>query len=140
MNNKLIRTMLIILVVIALTGAGTVYFLLKSHNSAAKGPTIDQILKNSVDVTDVTTNLASANYAKMSFKIETDSTGAAAELTKRDFQVRNIIIEELSNLKESDLQGQAGKIKLQNTLKARINQIMQDGNVVQVYITDSLLQ
>lgn len=140
MNNKLIRTMLIILVVIALAGAGAVYFLLKSHNSTDKGPTIDQILKNSVDVTDVTTNLASANYAKMSFKIETDSTGAASELTKRDFQVRNIIIEELSNLKESDLQGQAGKIKLQNTLKARINQIMQDGNVVQVYITDSLLQ
>ncbi|MDP4107901.1 MAG: flagellar basal body-associated FliL family protein, partial [Bacillota bacterium] len=77
---------------------------------------------------------------KMSFKIQTDSKDAKNELTKRDFQIKNIMIEELSDTKEEDLQGKAGKVKLEETLKERINKIMQDGKVVQVYITASLLQ
>lgn len=132
--------MLIILVVIALAGGAAVYYLLSQNSSASKAPTIDEILKNSVDVTDLTTNLAGGNYIKMSFKIETDSKAGASELTKRDFQVRNIMIEVLSDTKASNLDGSAGKVNLQETLKNKINDVMQDGKVVQVYITDSLLQ
>ncbi|HJV30715.1 MAG TPA: flagellar basal body-associated FliL family protein, partial [Bacillales bacterium] len=62
------------------------------------------------------------------------------ELTKRDFQVKNIIIEELSEKKAQDLQGKAGKLQLENTLKMKTNELMQDGKVVKVYITESLLQ
>lgn len=140
MNKKLVRIMLIIMVVILLCGAGAVYYLQQKKASVGKGISVDDVLKNSVDITDLTTNLASNNYAKMSFKIETDGKAAKDELTKRNFQVRNIMIEELSDTKEKDLNGKAGEIKLEETLKNRINQIMQDGKVVQVYITDSLLQ
>jgi flagellar FliL protein len=139
MNKKTVRIMFIILVVLLLAGAGYYYYL-QQNKANANGPTIDEILNNSVDITDLTTNLATNNYVKMSFKIETDSTNAKNELTKREFQVRNIMIEELSDTKAEDLQGKAGKIKLQEDLKQKINQIMQDGKVVQVYITDSLLQ
>ena len=101
---------------------------------------VPTLIKTSVDISDLTTNLATSNYIKMTFKIQTDSKAAKEELTKREFQVRNIMIEELSDTKEEDLQGKTGKIKLEGTLKKKINQIMQDGKVVQVYITDSLLQ
>jgi flagellar FliL protein len=132
--------MLIIIIIIVLAGAGAVYYFLQKNNNAGKGPSIDEVIKTSVDITDLTTNLASNNYVKMTFKIQTDSTSAKDELTKREFQVRNIMIEELSDTKAEDLQGKAGKIKLEERLKQKINQIMQNGTVVQVYITDSLLQ
>jgi flagellar FliL protein len=140
MNNKRGRILLILIVVLLLAGGGGYYYLQQNKADASKGPSIDEVIKNSVDITDLTTNLATNNYVKMSFKIETDSKAAKDELTKRDFQVKNIMIEELSNMKADDIQGKAGKIKLEQILKNRINQIMQDGIVVQVYITDSLLQ
>ncbi len=140
MNKKLVQTMTLILLVIALIGTGAAVYITKYSGQNSKGPTIDDILKYSVDVSEITTNLASDNYAKMAFKIQTDSKKAKDELTKRDFQVRNIIIEELSEKKAKDLQGKAGKLQLENALKTKINQVMQDGKVVQVYITESLLQ
>lgn len=140
MNNKLVRTMLISLLVIALIGAGAAVYIFKFSGKSGKAPTIDDVLKVSVDVPEITTNLASDNYAKMAFKIEMDSKKAKDELTKRDFQVKNIIIEELSEKKAQDLQGKKGKLQLENDLKSKINQVMQDGKVVQVYITESLLQ
>lgn len=140
MNNKALKTMVVILVAIALIGAGAVYYILQKNGNGTKGPTIDDILNTSVDISEITTNLASDNYVKMSFKIQTDSKKAKDELTKRDFQVKNIIIEELSDTKATDLQGKAGKVKLENTLQEKINGVMQDGQVVKVYITESLLQ
>jgi flagellar protein FliL len=140
MNNKLVRILLILIVVILLAGGGGYYYLQQNKADASKGPSIDEVIKNSVDITDLTTNLATSNYVKMSFKIETDGKAAKDELTKRDFQVKNIVIEELSDTKAEALSSKAGKIKLEQILKDKINQIMQDGKVVQVYITDSLLQ
>jgi flagellar protein FliL len=138
-KNKLLRTMLIIIVGIALAGGIAVYFVLQNGKDT-KNPTIDDILKTSVDIPEITTNLAGDAYIKISFKIQTDSKNAKNELTKRDFQVNNIIIEELSEKKAQDLQGKAGKLQLENTLKSKINELMQDGKVVKVYITESLLQ
>ncbi len=141
MSNKTLKTMLIILVVVILAGSGTVYYLLQQQkNSSNKGPTIDEIIKDSVDVTEFTTNLAGGNFVKMSFKIQTDSKDAAAELTKREFQVRNIMIEELSNTTAKDLEGKVGKVKLENVLRDKINEIMQNGKIEKVYITESLIQ
>lgn len=140
MNKMRVRTLLIIIVIILLAGAGAYYYLQQNKAAGSSGPSIDEVINNSVDITDLTTNLATNNYVKMSFKIQTDSKNAKNELTKRDFQIKNIMIEELSDTKDEDLQGKAGKVKLEETLKERINQIMQDGKVVQVYITASLLQ
>lgn len=131
--------MIIILITITLAGGVAIYFIMNNGKNT-KGPTIDQIIKTSVDVPDITTNLQGDNYIKISFKIQTNSTDAQKELTKRDFQVKNIIIETLSDMKEQDLQGKKGMVNLEQTLKTKINQVMQDGKVVQVYITDSLLQ
>jgi flagellar protein FliL len=138
-KNKLLNTMLIILIVIAIAG-GTAIYLVLQKGKDPKEPTIDDILKTSVDVPEITTNLAGDDYIKISFKIQTDSKDAKEELTKRDFQVKNIIIEELSEKKAQDLKGKTGKSTLENTMKLKINELMQDGKVEKVYITESLLQ
>ncbi|WP_026585527.1 flagellar basal body-associated protein FliL [Bacillus sp. J33] len=140
-NNKLFMIMLIMLVVIALVGAIALVVVMKfSDDKGAKEPTIDEVLEASVDIPQVTANLASDDYIRISFKIQTDSKKAKEELEKRDFQVKNLIIQELSEMKAEDVQGKEGQIKLQEDLKNKINGLMQEGKIVQVYITESLLQ
>lgn len=141
MKNKLMMTMLIILIIIALVGAVVIVMLLNANKEASRSePTIDEVLEASVDIKEITTNLASNDFIRISFKIQTDSKKAKEELEKRDFQINNIIILELSGLKAEEIQGKEGQLKLEETLKTKINEILQEGEVQKVYITQFLLQ
>lgn len=140
-NNKLLKIMFILLVAITLAGAVAVVAVLKfTGEKEQKEPTIDEVLEMSVDIKDIVTNLASDGFIRISFKIQTDSKKAKEELEKRDFQVRNIIIQELSEKKAEELRGKEGKLKLEKDVQEKINSLMQEGKVVKVYITESLLQ
>lgn len=133
--------MFILLVIIALVGAVAIIMLLNDNNqSKGSEPTIDEVLEASVDIKEITTNLASNDFIRISFKIQTDSKEAKEELGKRDFQVNNIIILELSGLEVEEIQGKEGQLKLEETLKTKINEILQKGKVQKVYITQFLLQ
>mgnify|MGYP003552284736 FL=1 len=142
-NNKLLMIILIILVTITLLG-GIAFVVYTQFNKGTEAvyaePTIDEILLASVDIPEITTNLADKRYVKIQFKIQTNSDVAGQELAKRDFQVKNLIIQELSEITQEDLKGKQGKQNLQETLKSQINELMQDGEVKQVYITSYAVQ
>ncbi|EHL76892.1 flagellar basal body-associated protein FliL [Bacillus smithii] len=140
-RNKMLTIMLIILTVITLAGAVALVIMLKSNSGhQGKEPDIDQVLECSVDVPEITTNLASNDFIRISFKIQTDSKKAKQELEKRDFQTKDIIIELLSGMRAEDLKGAAGKEKLAEMLKSRLNEVMQEGKIVKVYITSYIIQ
>jgi len=133
--------MLVILVSITLISVVALVIVLKfTGNHEKKAPTADEIVASSVDVPEITTNLADGSFIKISFKIQMDSEDAKAEAEKRDFQIKDIIIEQLSLMKPADFNGEQGKTNLKNRLKEKINQIMQDGKVEHVYITSFILQ
>jgi flagellar protein FliL len=140
-SNKLLMIILIILVTITLVG-GIFYIVYSQSNAETEisDPTIDEILVASVDVPEITTNLSDKRYVKIQFKIQTNSEEAAQELAKRDFQVKNLIIQELSEMTQEDLKGKQGKLSLQQTLKTQINELMQEGEIQQVYITSYIIQ
>ncbi|WP_019242301.1 MULTISPECIES: flagellar basal body-associated protein FliL [Bacillus] len=143
-KNKLLSIMLIMLVSITLVGVIALVIVLKSDGSFAfsnsNDNSIDHIIKASVEVPEITTNLADDGFIKIAFMIQTDSNSAKKELEKRNFQVNNIIISELSELKAEQIQGKQGQEKLQGKLKSRFNSIMQDGKIEKVYITSSIIQ
>jgi len=140
-NNKLLTIMLIILVTITLIGVIVVVLLTQLNKEpASTEPTIDEIVLASVDVSDITTNLADKRVVRLQLKIQTASEDAASELSKRDFQTKNIVIQELSEMTQEDLEGKQGKIAFQNALKAQLNELMQEGEVQQVYITSYIIQ
>ncbi len=142
MKNKLLTIMLIMLVAIALIGVLAVVVINNMNNSVGttQEPTADEIVKASVEIPEITTNLAGSEYIKISFTIQTDSEKAKEELAKRNFQAENIIITQLSEMKGKELTGKAGKEKLQEAIKNDLNKIMQEGKVEQVYITSLVLQ
>lgn len=139
-NNKLLTIMLIILVSITLIGVIALVTVNQLNKGSAKEPTIDEILEASVDVPELTTNLAGTNFVKISLKIQTDSKKAGKEIGKRDFQVKSIVIEEMSEMTKDALEGKKGKKMLEKTLKTRFNGLMQDGKVQEVYITSYIIQ
>jgi len=132
---------IIVLVAIILIG-GIAVFLFTQFNKPAGTlePTIDEIVEASVEIPEITTNLADNKIVRLSLKIQTTNKDAAAELTKRDFQVKNIVIQELSEMEQKDLEGKQGKQVFQKSLKTRLNELMQEGEVQEIYITSFITQ
>lgn len=143
MKNKMLTVTLIVLVAITLI---SVIFLAlywqfnKDDDSQGNAPSIDQVIESSVDIPEIMTNLSGKQFIKVSLKIETDSKKAAEELQKREFQVKNIIIQELSEISAQDLEGKAGKQSFQETIKSLINPLMQEGEIKQVYFVSYIIQ
>lgn len=141
-KTNVLKVMVILLAVILLAGTVAVIILFKTMDKGGGSGerTIDEVLESSVDVPEMTTNLASDEFIRISFKIETDSPDAKLEMEKRDFQAKDVIIQKLSEMTSDDLQGEAGKQRLSETLKNELNSIMQTGEVVNVYITSYIIQ
>lgn len=138
-NNKVLIIITIILLVAA---AGLlVYDKLDfgKKEEASGEQSIDDVLKATVDIGEIATNLLDNRYVKISFMIETNGKDSKEELEKRKFQVQNIIITELSDMKAPDLEGKEGKQEFEETVKVKINEIMQEGQVVKVYITSYII-
>ena len=135
-NNKLVTILLVVIVLITLIGAALFVFVTKFNQpQVAAEPPIDKLVEVSVDVPEVMTNLADKRVVKVALKIQTTSKAAANELTKRNFQINNIIIEELSEMTLEDLNGKQGKQMFKKAVKTKLNELMQEGEVVELYFT-----
>lgn len=134
--------MLIILISLTLLGVIALILvnILNSTDSRGKELTIEEIVKLSFDTPEITTNLLSNDFARVKFRIQVDNKKALKEIQKRDFQIDNIIIRELAGMKSSDLQSAEGIEQLETRLKMRINELMQEGIVVQVYTRARVIQ
>ncbi|PGT86674.1 MULTISPECIES: flagellar basal body-associated protein FliL [Bacillaceae] len=142
MNKKLLTIMLVIISSITLIGVTALVVVTKflGDEDEHKAPPIKEVVEASVDIPEITTNLSSGNIVRLSFKIETDSKKAKEELTQREFQVRDIIISELANMNADQLDGTEGMNKLKDTIKVKVNELMQEGKVNKVYTTSYILQ
>ncbi|WP_041846600.1 flagellar basal body-associated protein FliL [Caldibacillus thermoamylovorans] len=139
--NKTVRLLLIFMsVVIIALSVGLYYFFIKGTEAAGGKPTADEIVENSVEIPEITTNLLNGDYIRISFTIQTDGKKAKEELEKRNFQVENVIIKKLSGLEAKDLEGTEGKVKLENDLKESLSESMEEGKIIQVYITSTIIQ
>lgn len=134
--------MLVILITLTLIGVVVIVLVnyLTKEEDPNREPTIDEIVALSFDTPEMTVNLASGHFAKVQFRIQVDNKDAFEEVQKRDFQIENIIIREMANLKASDLAGSEGIENLENQLKFKINELMQKGMVVQVYTRRMIIQ
>ncbi|MDM5207295.1 flagellar basal body-associated protein FliL [Cytobacillus kochii] len=137
MNKKwLIVGILSLLLVIS----GSLFYFTDVFAKDANESSIDDILERTVSIDQITTNLASDDYIRISFTIQVESKKAKEELEKRDFQVKNLMIQELSEMQADDLRGKDGQLLLQKNLTEKINDLMESGKIEKIYITESILQ
>ncbi len=132
---------MIILVAIALVGIIAAILLWQIDKSQKDvEPTIDDIIASSVEIPEITTNLANNQFIRLSLTIQTDNPKAAEELSKREFQVKNIVIQELSEITEQDFQGKAGKQMFEESIRSLVDPLMQTGDIERVYIVSYIIQ
>lgn len=141
MRNKLMAAAAILMAVIILLGAGAVFYYIKYiNNESQEELSIEQVIKHSVEVPEITTNLNDDTLIQISFMIETDGKKAREELEKREFQIKDIVINELSEIDADQLKGKKAKQDLEDKLTEQIDGLMQEGRIVQIYTTSSILQ
>lgn len=111
-----------------------------SDKTETKELSIDEILKASVDIPEIMTNLSGQQFIRITLKIQTTDKKAAEELKKREFQVQNMVIQELSEMTSKDLEGKIGKQAFEDAIKAQLNPLMQKGEIEKVYIVSYIIQ
>lgn len=145
-NKKVMGMLLIFLVTVGVIGAGAFYFVENTSSTAeadeaeAEVLSAEEMAENSWELEELTTNLADDHFIKASFKIQLDSTKGKEELEKRDYQVKNAIIMDLSSRSAESLQTTEGLKEMEQALQETINKEMTKGKVVKVYITQRLIQ
>ncbi len=141
MKNKLGTIILVFLTAISLLGIIAVIVLMNyTGDSEDKEPSIDEVVEYSVEIPEITTNLTDNTLIRVTYMMETDGKKAKEELEKRIFQVNDIVIKELSEKKSEQLNDKKGKLEFENKLKEQVNGLMQEGKVIQIYTTSSILQ
>lgn len=143
MKNKIVIIAVILVLSIAIIGAG-VFFMMKLMGGkelvVVTEPPIEELVPQTVDVPEIMTNLKSDNYLKISFKLQTDSEEAATELTQRLFQFNDIVIKEALQYSADDLATKEQLLQFEESLLTQINGYMQQGKVTKIYITSKILQ
>jgi len=136
LSTFLISFSLIILAVAIILG---VYFFVgKDDTVANEEQSIDDMNEFSYETDEITTDLKDGKFVRIKFQIIADSRKAAKELEKRDFQIENILIKEISLMNEEDFT--SGLTEVEEKLQENINEVMIDGEITDVYTIKKILQ
>ncbi|MDF2723226.1 MAG: flagellar basal body-associated protein FliL [Paenibacillus sp.] len=106
------------------------------ENVKPKKMSAQEIKDYTIEVKDITTNLAGKNYVKVSFAFLLENSKAKEEFELLTTRVRSIIIQTLADLTADQASGSKGQDLINTTLINKINPILSKGKLVRVDITD----
>ncbi|SFM32124.1 flagellar FliL protein [Gracilibacillus orientalis] len=138
MNPKLIKILVVVLLIITIAGAVTLYFLLNKSSNEGEGMSIDDMVKYSHTTEEIRTDLNDGNFVLIQFQLITNSKAALEELQKREFQVKNEFIKLSVDLTTKDFQ--ENLTELESDIKTAMNKHMTEGQIVDVLIISKVIQ
>jgi len=141
--KKLIMTLSIVIVALLVSITATFFLAVQSDGETAAEetePGIDEVIDRSWDTDELTTNLAGDRYVRASFQIQADATETREELEKRDFQIKNAIIHRMSEMDADELGSSEGIQTLEADLQEDINDLLDTGEVENVYTTSRIIR
>lgn len=137
------KMLIIIVIVVAALGGGALYYL-KSTTAEAEGEkkvSAEELAEMSIDTDIITTNLASGeNYAVVQFNILLDSKKAKEATEKRTAEVRAAVISTVAGFTKDELVGKEGIATLEQQLTSKLSEIIAEGKVERVLVTEFKLQ
>lgn len=136
--SRLVKIFITSLSIIFLGGIAVLAVLLYGEEEAATGETIEDMVEHSYETPEITTDLSDGSYVRIQFQVITDDKTAMEEISKRDFQLKNILIKELAVMNEENFR--TGLSDLEAAVKSKLNELMTDGKVTDVYTISKLLQ
>lgn len=81
-----------------------------------------------------------SRYLKMELNLELSEEKLAAEIDQKKPLIRDIVIRTLSSKTFEDISTSKGKERLKDELVRRINEVLRDGYIKNVYFTDFIVQ
>lgn len=137
--NRLAKTLITSLSILVVLGI-VAFFVIFNFGSGDKSEalSIDEMNQNAYETPEITTDLSDGHFVRIQFQIITDDKKGRSELEKREFQIRNIIIKEIAMMQEENFQ--SGLTKMEQTLQEKLNEVMEDGEVIEVYTISKILQ
>ncbi|GEL75870.1 flagellar basal body-associated FliL family protein [Tenuibacillus multivorans] len=139
--SRPVKIMMTSLITLTLVGVVAIIALLylDSSNVEAAEPSIDEKVENSFETEEITTDLSDGTFVKIRFRIITDEEDAMEYLQKGEsFQLKNAIIKTLTVKETNDFR--SGLENVEESLKLKLNQILEDGLVTDVVIVEKVLQ
>lgn len=110
------------------------------ENVKPKKMTAQQMKDATVEIKDITTNLAGKSYVRVNFAFLLEDTKAKEEFELLSTRVRATIIQTLADLTAEQASGSKGQDLISTTLINKINPILSKGKLVRVDITDINIQ
>lgn len=140
MSSGLVKTMVTSLVIIVLGGIIALVVVLNVSGNDKNGDvqSIDEIVENSYQTSEITTDLKDGSFVRIQFQIVTDGKKAKEEVEKREFQLKNILIKQLSQMNTKDFKSGLGN--LEDVVQLKLNEVMTDGKITDVYTISKILQ
>ncbi|MBP2077665.1 flagellar basal body-associated protein FliL [Oceanobacillus polygoni] len=138
--SKLVKTMITSLVVLLVIAIASLVVVLNVVGESEQGDaqSIDDIVNYSYESPEITTDLEDGVFVRIQFQIVTDGKSTLKEVEKRDFQLKNIIIKELATKTEEDFK--SGLSDIEQVIKSRLNELMEEGQITEVYTINKILQ
>lgn len=127
-----------VIIVLATGILGVFFFMSKEDSSANTEQSIDDMNEFSYETPEITTDLIDGRFVRIQFLIITDGKKAKKEIEKRDFQIENILIKEISQMDEVDFT--TGLNDVESFLQENLNEVMTDGEIIDVYTIKKILQ
>ncbi|CDQ40107.1 flagellar basal body-associated protein FliL [Virgibacillus salexigens] len=138
--SRLVKTMMISVAILAIGGiaAFMIFWNMDPNNHKGSAASIKKIEDYAYETPEITTDLNDDSFVRIQFQVITDSKEAKEELGNRDFQLKNILIKELTTMEEEDFK--TGLTNLEEKVKTKINEVMTSGKVTDVYTINKILQ
>ena len=93
---------------------------------------------------DFTTNMAThdraGKFVRVEVRLKMSDTDLVDELKDKNVVLRDAVIEAMSLKRFSQVSTQKGKMALKDDIKIRLNEILADGDIEEVYFTKFIIQ
>ncbi|MBX6394175.1 MAG: flagellar basal body-associated FliL family protein [Alicyclobacillaceae bacterium] len=126
--------------VLAIALAAATWYIFGARATSSGPPSAAELAKARYDLPQMTTNLAGGSVIQLTVSLQGDSAKTREELELRKVQVQDAVNDILHNWKREDLEKPQGQEKLKADILKRVNEILRDGRVVQVYLPSIIVQ
>ena len=138
MASKVFKNIIIGLVLVSIIGMAAIIYILMNQDDPNRELTIDEQIEYSYMTESINIDLADNRYAQLQFNIITNNKDAKAEVEKRMFQFKNILIKQTVEMESSMLQNDLSGFE--NRLKDEMNVLMEEGEITDIYLISKIVQ
>lgn len=127
-----------ILLFAGVVAGGIIWYLMGSERTDAEAESVEAMNEFAYDSPEITTDLKDRRFVRIQFSVITNGKKAQTEMEDRESQVKNILIKEISVMEVDDFSTELSE--LEAMVMDHLNEVLNNGEMTEVYTTSKILQ